>query len=229
MMAFPAHGFVLLAMPKCASTSIESALSPYASLVIDKPPSRKHLGCAGFTKRVAPGLADEGHPRESYELVSMFRDPIAWLESWWRYRARLDDGTDNSTHDLSFEDFARSYVEADPSAPTPRGRPGAFLTMGGIVEVDRVFAVERPEAWLSWFGERLGTDVSVQRRNVSSERVTPDLSNSMRAALVDYFEPEYAVMARLAQTGEWAGARGTALDVPSRPKKAKHLKGAQKS
>ena len=63
MMAFPAHGFVLLAMPKCASTSIESALAPYASLVIDKPPSRKHLGCAGFTKRIEPGLAAEGHPR----------------------------------------------------------------------------------------------------------------------------------------------------------------------
>lgn len=229
MMAFPEHGFVLLAMPKCASTSIESALAPYASLVIDKPPSRKHLGCAGFTKRIAPGLADEGHPRESYELVSMFRDPIAWLESWWRYRARLDDGTDNSTHDLSFESFAAMYVEADPTAPTPRGRPGAFLTMGGVVEVDRVFAVERPDAWLSWFGSRLGTEVSVERRNVSSERVSPDLSETMRAALVDYFEPEYAVMSRLAETGAWSGARGTALEVPQRPKKAKHLKGAQKS
>lgn len=225
MMAFPAHGFVLLAMPKCASTSIESALAPYASLVIDKPPSRKHLGCSGFTRRIAPGLAADGHPRESYELVSMFRDPIAWLESWWRYRARLGDGTDNSTHDLSFEDFAGMYVDADPAAPTPRGRPGAFLTVGGVVEVDRVFAVERPEAWLSWFGERLDAAVVVERRNASPERVAPGLSESMRGALVDYFEPEYAVMSRLAEHGEWSEARGTPLDVPARPKKAKHVKG----
>lgn len=223
MMAFPAHGFVLLAMPKCASTAIESALAPYASLVIDKPPSRKHLGCTGFTKRIAPGLTAEGHPRESYELVTMFRDPIAWLESWWRYRARLDDGSDNSTHDLTFEQFARLYADEDPTAPTPRGRPGQFVTIDGIVEVDRVFAVERPEAWLSWFGERLATEVSVERRNVSSERISPKLSESTRAALVDYFAPEYAVMSRLQDTGEWSGARGTTLAVASRPRKSKHV------
>lgn len=222
MMAFPAHGFVLLAMPKCASTSIESALSPYASLVIDKPPSRKHLGCSGFTKRVAPGLAADGHPRDSYELVTMFRDPIRWLESWWRYRARLDDDTDNSTQDLSFEDFARAYVDADPTAPTPRGRPGTFITIDGVVEVDRILAVERPDVWQAWFGERLGVTVGVERRNVSTERVVPELSEATRAALVDYFAPEYAVQARLAETGQWSGARGTPLAVPKRPKKAKH-------
>lgn len=226
MMAFPAHRFVLLAMPKCASTSIESALAPYASLVIDRPPSRKHLGCSGFAKRVAPVLAADGHPRESYELVTMFRDPIAWLESWWRYRARLDDGSDNSTHDLTFERFARQYVDGDPSAPTPRGRPAQFLTVDGVVEVDRVFAVERPEAWVRWFSDRLGTEVSVERRNVSDARAAPELSDPMRADLVDYFAPEYAVQSRLLETGEWSGARGTPLAVPGRPRKAKH---AQKS
>lgn len=228
MMAFPTHGFVLLAMPKCASTSIESALAPYASLVIDKPPSRKHLGCAGFTKRIEPGLAADGHPRSSYELVTMFREPVAWLESWWRYRARLDDGVDNSTHDLTFEEFARLYVEGDPTAPTPRGRPGRFLTVDGVVQVDRVFAVERPDVWQDWFGDRLGADVSVERRNVSSERAAPELSHAMRASLEDYFAPEYAVHARLRETGEWSGARGTALAVPPRPTKARHLP-AQKS
>jgi hypothetical protein len=231
MMAFPAHGFVLLAMPKSASTSIESALAPYASLVIDRPPSRKHLGCAGFTKRIEPDLAAEGHPRESYELVTMFRDPIAWLESWWRYRGRLDDGSDNSTHDLTFDEFARLYVDGAPTAPTPRGRPGQFLTVDGVVEVDRVFAVERPDAWVTWFSARLGTDVCVERRNVSGERVAPELSDPMRAELVDYFAPEYAVQSRLQETGEWSGARGTPLAVPTRPKKARHLRDghAQKS
>ncbi len=222
MMAFPAHGFVLLAMPKCASTSIESALAPYASLVIDHPPSRKHLGSSGFAKRIAPALEREGHPRESYELVTMFRDPIRWLESWWRYRGRLHDRSDNSTQALSFEDYARQYVDADPTAPTPRGRPAAFVTIDGVVEVDRIFAVERPDAWLGWFGERLGREVSVERRNVSQARTVPELSDATRSALVDYFAPEYVVQSRLAGTGEWAGARGTPLAAASRPRKAKH-------
>lgn len=222
MMAFPAHGFVLLAMPKCASTAIESALAPYASIVIDRPPSRKHLGCSGFTRRIAPALAADGHPRESYELVTMFRDPVRWLESWWRYRARLDDGRDNSTQDLTFERFAQQYVDADPTAPTPRGRPGRFLTVDGVVEVDRVFAVERPEAWQAWFSSRLGSEVRVEHRNVSQQQVAPELSQALRAELIAYFEPEYLVQSRLAETGEWSGARGTRLDVPPRPTKAKH-------
>ena len=56
--------------------------------------------------------------------------------SWWRYRGRLDDGSDNSTHDLTFDEFARLYVDGDPTAPTPRGRPGQFLTIDDVVEVD---------------------------------------------------------------------------------------------
>lgn len=221
MMAFPAHGFVLLAMPKCASTSVESALGPYASLVIDRPPSRKHLGCAGFAKRVAPGLAAEGHPRDSYELVTLFREPIAWLESWWRYRSRLDEGIGNSAQDLTFDEYARRYVDGDPTAPTPRGRPGRFLTIDDRVEVDCILSVERPDVWMQWFAARLGTDLAFERRNVS-QRLTPELSAATRSELVDYFAPEYAVQSRVAETGEWSGARGTALAVPSRPPKDRH-------
>ncbi len=219
MMAFPAQGFVLLAMAKCASTTIEAALAPRAAFVIDRPPSRKHLGCSGFQKRIEPGLAAEGYPRESYELVSLFRDPVDWLGSWWRYRARLDPLTVNSTRQLSFEDYARAYIDADPTAPTPRGRPGQFLTVDGVVEVDRVFALEQPETWMAWFRSRLGDDVAFETRNVSQLPVTPELSTMARRELVDYFAPEYAVVERLAATGEWAGARGTPLAVPGRPRK----------
>lgn len=217
-MAFPEHGFVLLAMPKCASTSLEQALAPYASLVIDRPPARKHLGCSGFARRVAPQLAAAGHPRESYELVSMFRDPVDWLASWWRYRGRLEEGQANSTHHLGFDDFARAYVEGDPEAPTPRGRPGQFLTVEGAVEVDRVLAVERPETWEAWFGRQLGREVRVERRNTSDRRPRPELAPATRERLLEYFAPELSVLERLRETGEWAGARGTRLDVPPRQK-----------
>ncbi len=219
MMAFPAQGFVLLAMAKCASTTIEAALAPHAAFVIDRPPSRKHLGCTGFHKRIEPGLEADGYPRESYELVSLFRDPISWLGSWWRYRARLDAHTTNSTRQLSFEAYARAYIDGDPTAPTPRGRPGQFLTIGGVIEVDRLFAVERPETWTAWFRAQLGQEMEFEARNVSQVPVTPELSASARAELLDYFAPEYAVAERLAASGEWAGARGTPLDVPRRPGK----------
>jgi hypothetical protein len=214
----PGRDFVLLALPKTASTALERTLAPYATEVVSAPPGRKHLPARGFVHTTAHELAERGHPRESYELVTMFREPIAWLESWWRYRARPESvrhrpGADRS--ELSFDEFARRYVDGDPDAPTPRGRPGQFLTVDDVVEVDRVLAVERPEAWQAWFRSRLGEDVAFERRNVSPP-ADPELADDTRAALVDFFAPEYDVWSRLQETGQWAGARGTRLVVPSR-------------
>ncbi len=216
-MAFPDHGFVLLALPKTASTTLERALAPYASLVIGGPPGMKHVGARGFERTIAPRLASDGHERDSYEVVTMFRDPVGWLESWWRYRAR--DGLSRrsprkSTAEISFEDFARSYIARDGRAPTPSGRPARFLTIDGVVGVDRLLALDRPDVWQDYFAARLGRPLEFERRNVSSAPVRGELTASTRAALEDHLAPEYAVWERLADDGQWVGARGTPLAVP---------------
>lgn len=209
-MTFLQHGFVLLALPKTASTTLETALAPYASLVVSSPPGRKHIPARGFVHEFVPRLAAEGFPRDSYELVTMFREPVEWLESWWRYRARQDARPGRSTAEISFETFAASYVSGDDAAPTPRGRPARFITAEGSVAVDRVFAVDRPEVWGRWFSERVGHRLDFGRRNTSASRPA-ELSAGLRAALVEHFAPEYDVWRRLQPTGEWAGARGTRL------------------
>lgn len=215
-MTFPDHGFVLLALPKTASTTLERALAPYAALAITSPPARKHLPARGFEREFVPALAARGHPRESYEVVTMFRDPIDWLESWWRYRARKGARPANSTAGLPFEDFARSYVDGDPSAPTPSGRPSRFISVRGVVAVDRVFSLNRPDVWGPWFCERLGRPLDFGRRNVATA-VRGELSDATRTALTEHFAPEYDVWHRLADAGEWAGARGTRLNGSAGP------------
>lgn len=218
-MAFPDHGFVLLALPKTASTTLERALAPDASLVISGPPGMKHLGARGFERQIAPRLAAEGHRRESYEVVTMFREPVSWLESWWRYRAR--DGMvrrpHKSTTEISFEDFARSFIARDGRAPTPKGRPARFITIDEVVGVDRVLALDRPDVWQGYFSERLGRPLEFERRNVSSAPVRGELTTATRAALREHLAPEYAVWDRLSADGQWTGARGTPLPVPAPP------------
>ncbi|QBX57179.1 hypothetical protein EXE58_18260 [Nocardioides seonyuensis] len=210
MMTFLQHGFVLLALPKTASTTLEGALAPYASLVVSSPPGRKHLPARGFLHELAPQLEEQGFPRDSYELVTMFREPVEWLESWWRYRAREDARPGRSTAEMSFEAFASSYISGDDAAPTPRGRPARFISAGGLVAVDRVFAVDRPDVWGRWFSERVGSPLEFGRRNTSDSRPA-ELSADLRADLLEHFAPEYDVWRRLQDTGEWAGARGTRL------------------
>jgi len=208
-MTFLEQGFVLLALPKTASTSLERTLSPYATDVIAGTPARKHMPARGFLLTVAPGLAEQGHPRESYEIVTMFREPIAWLESWWRYRAR--DDSRRSTAEMTFEDFARSYLARDDAAPTPNGRPARFLNARGVVAVDRIFSIERPDVWSAWFSGRVGRPLEFERRNASATDVRGDLGEETATALRRHFTPEYDVWHRLEDTGEWSGARGTKL------------------
>lgn len=204
----PGRDFVLLALPKTASTSLERTLAPYATEVVGSPPGQKHLPARGFVHTRAHDLAERGHPRESYELVTMFREPIAWLESWWRYRAR--DDSRQSTADLTLDEFARLYLAGDEDAPVPRGRPARFLHAEGAVAVDRVLAVERPDVWQAWFSERVGAPLQFGRRNASvAER--GELAEDTREALVAHFAPEYDVWRRLEATGQWSGARGTRL------------------
>ncbi len=204
----PGRDFVLLALPKTASTALERTLAPYATEVVGSPPGQKHLPARGFVHTKAHELAEQGHPRESYELVTMFREPIAWLESWWRYRAR--DDSRQSTAELGFEEFALRYLAGDGDAPVPKGRPARFIHAEGAVAVDRVFSVERPDVWSTWFSERIGAPLEFERRNAS----TADrgrLSSATRQALTAHFAPEYDVWHRLAGTGVWSGARGTRL------------------
>lgn len=210
----PGRDFVLLAMPKTASTSLERALAPYATEVVGSPPGQKHLPARGFVHTRAPRLAEQGHPRESYELVTMFREPIAWLESWWRYRAREDSR--QSTADMTFEEFALRYLAGDGDAPVPKGRPARFIHAEGAIGVDRIFSVGHPEVWSAWFSERVGVPLEFERRNASepSGAARGELAFATREALAAHFAPEYEVWRRLEATGEWAGARGTPLENP---------------
>jgi len=221
VLAFPDHGFVLLLLPKTASTTLERTLTPHASKVLRTAPGVKHVQAAGFERKMVPRLAAMGHPRDSYEVVTMFREPVEWLESWWRYRARvaLDRRKpQRSTAGISFDDFARSYVACDRRLPTPKGRPGRFITVDGAVAVDRVFAVDRPDCWQGWFSDRLGRDLGFERLNVSNTATRGELSPATRTALREYFAPEYEIWDRLTATGQASGVRGLPLVVPPRPR-----------
>jgi hypothetical protein len=213
MIGLPAHGFVLLSMPKCASTSLVRSLQGKAELVLRVNPRLKHMNCRSFHTLMVPVLRNGGYEREDYELVSLFREPVAWLESWWRYRQRpalVHEDASKFTGGISFEEFVGRYVEGDPRPGTLRGRPARFVALsdGLDIGVDRLFALEQPEVWQRWIEEKVGGGVHVQVDNRSSVRREPELSRTMRARLDEFFAPEHEIYERLRTTGEWAPPRG---------------------
>ena len=208
-MALPQCGFVWLSMPKCASTAVERVLEPYARAILRG--NLKHTNYQAFANRVAPVLALGGYRREDYEVVCLFRDPVDWLESWWRYRSRpeLQRGpqAEKWTGEETFTSFAERYLARDKPLQG-LGRPARFgAYQGPGLGIDRIFRYESPEVWQDWLSARVGEPLAFERRNVS-ERRAAEIDPEVRRRLVEFFTPEYDIYSHLGPDGQWAPPSG---------------------
>jgi len=69
----------------------------------------KHMQLRRFERFLRPYLKSVDHA--DVETTCLYRNPIDWLGSWYRYRQRdALIGHKNSTADKSFEDFVLSYL-----------------------------------------------------------------------------------------------------------------------
>ncbi len=196
MLLVPKQGFVLLSMPKAASTSIEQAFRPYSQVDVRGNPF-KHTRYAQFQRFLQPFLGSKGFPRGSYEVVCVFREPIDWLSSWWRYRSReeLADPSHqnhrNYAGQLSFEQFARAYMKGD--LRFEGGRPSRFVQpRPGWREVDRVFRYDCLDLLIDFLCDKVDKEVKVGTKNASPER-SFFLSEEFERELREFFEPEYGI------------------------------------
>lgn len=187
MLLAPRKGFVFLAMTKTGSTSIERAFMPYSQVVLRGDALFKHTKYGLFQRTLQPFLAAKGFPRDSYEVVCVFREPIDWLSSWWRYRSREEladpshHGHRNYTGHVPFKRFARpcSFVQPRPGQP----------------EVDHVFRYDRLDLLVDFLCEKVGEEVKVGTKNVSPKRPF-SLSEECERELREFFEPEYRIYER---------------------------------
>ena len=198
MLLAPGKGFVFLAPTKTGSTSIEAAFLTHSQIILQSPPSFKHTTYAGFQRFLQPYLAWGGFPRESYEVVCAFREPIDWLASWWRYRSReqLANPTNprhrNYTGDISFEQFARAYMEGSEQFAKV-GRLSRFVRpCPGEPEVDRIFRYDCLDLLIDFLCEKVGEEVEVGSANTSPRR-SYALSEECELELREFFAPEYRI------------------------------------
>ncbi len=195
MLLAPRNGFVFISMTKAASTSIESAFRPHAQVSMGRNPF-KHTNYAGFQKFLQPYLGSRGFSRESYEVVCVFREPVDWLGSWWRYRSRegLADPSNprhrNYAGEVSFEEFARAFMKGGEKFARV-GRPSRFVRpRPGWAEVDRIFRYDRLDLLVEYLCEKVGEEVELGFSNTSPEKPL-SLSEECERELRAFFEPEY--------------------------------------
>jgi hypothetical protein len=193
VIAVPQAGFCFLSTTKTGSTAVEQAFQRYASVVARRPPRVKHATAATFDKVWVPVLAHYGHPRESYELVCVVREPVDWVHSWWRYRARPGtEGRDGHTGDVPFDAFAEQVV----SGAVRLGSSANFVRVPeGRPPVERVYRYEHLGDAVAWMAGRLGVDVPDLGRVNASPRASSPVTASTRRLLEDHFAADVALHA----------------------------------
>lgn len=187
------HRLVLLAMPKCASTALEAALAPHMDVVISRNPAAKHTPFRKYDRFLRRYL--ETYTDGPLEVVSLFREPVDWLRSWWRYRSRdgLKDPS-RSAKGWTFDQFAQAYLSGQPG-PASVGSQARFVSArDGSLGVDRVFRYESVADWTAFLSDRLATEVALDRLNASPPPPgSPDLDEQTRMGLSVALEPEFRI------------------------------------
>jgi len=136
-----AHGYLFIANKKVASTTIQNLLYPYADVVYYRPRRGKHLSLAQARQQMDAWGVKEPEACFSYGVV---RDPVDWLESWYKFRQR--QGLKRKGHpsrarsippDCGLLDFAEEAV-ADCSVLFARvgNQADYFKNESGVIDID---------------------------------------------------------------------------------------------
>lgn len=195
--------FAFLCMPKCASTSIEAALSPYCDVSETKHPVKKHMNARFFRENVLPEYQSTMSAGK-IEICCLMREPVEWVHSWYRFRSRekLKDPQSRNHHkysgDMSFEVFVEGVLQEEVPAYAKMPRQHEFLRLGdGSLGVDYIFplsAINRLEDYIS---AKVGSRVNFPERNVSP-KIPLVLSALMKQRLQDHLVEDYKIYHQLA-------------------------------
>ena len=166
MLIFWKQKLIFLATPKAGSSAIEAALEPLADVAIKRPASLKHMSAQDFQTHLVPFLTRQsGAP---FTTLALMRQPIDWLQSWYRFRLRDDD--DNPEHPMagcSFDQFARDYMSTPRKDHVAFPSQSEFLCDGAGAPVpDKIFRYDRIDSFVHYLEDQLDFAITLPRVNV---------------------------------------------------------------
>ena len=186
MLIFWDQRLVFLATPKAGSSAVEAALESLAAVTMARPAPLKHMSAQDFHAHLGPYL--EARAGGHFTTVALMREPIGWLRSWYRFILRDDvEDPDHPLNGLSFEDFARAYMQDSPPPHARIASQHSFLTDAqGAPLVDRIFRYEDMEQFVHFLEDMLDCAITLPRVNVPpavDTHLSPDTEAQLRAAM----------------------------------------------
>ena len=115
------HKFVFVANLKSASTAIEAALGPKAEIKVSATKFGKHDGLSAISNKFA--WIKRYVPYEEFFVFGVIRDPVDYLLSLYNsHQKPAFDGKQQSTKDMSFDEFLGPWCERSWQARPQRKR-----------------------------------------------------------------------------------------------------------
>ncbi len=180
-----------LAMPKAASTSIEMALLPHCDIAFINNPRVKHIRYRRYKRFILPYIDQSGFG--PLETTCLFREPIDWLFSWYRYRARDKiKSKPQSTANMSFDEFVSRYMAEDATI-YDIGRTSLFvIDHDRKPAVDHIYRYENLPAYTKFLESRFEEKFNFEHLNISPKQEF-NLSMPLKTQLEDFLTPEYEI------------------------------------
>lgn len=168
------HNFAFLCVPKCASSSIEAALRPYSDIALVGPPAFRHTTYREYDQFIKPYLREKVG-RDDIETVCVIREPISWLNSWYRYRSRSElrnPNEPNSTFGIRFPEFIEAYMSPNPPPWADVGCQYDFINdQANNIGVNKVFLHENIGEFAGYMSSKIGKNIVLGKENVSPKTI----------------------------------------------------------
>lgn len=100
--------FIFIANSKTASTSIESALIPYAEINRSGSPKRKHISWRETRKEYNFLFRIPSYKPQDFFKFGVVREPVEWVISWYNYRYMNNKLLNSLPKNMPFEQFWNS-------------------------------------------------------------------------------------------------------------------------
>jgi hypothetical protein len=190
------YNFAFLSMQKCASSSIEAMLRPHSDIILPVNPF-KHTNYRIYSKYIKPYI-EEMAGIGDVETICLVREPVSWLNSWYRFRSRpalrkpSHRNHRNSTYHITFEKFVEQYMApTPPSYANVRTQYDFVRNETGTIGIDTIFCYENIDRFIAYMSRKTGTRLKLGHSNISPRTkkiISPDLEELLRQHIPRDFE-----------------------------------------
>lgn len=170
------HSFAFFCMPKCVSHAVEKMLHPCSDLTLGGLPVFRHTTFMEYNKFIEPYLGEKTDVSR-IETICLIREPVSWLNSWYRSRSRRalrnpnHHNHKNCTAQLQFTEFSEAYMTPNPPPFAQVRSQFDYIKDGkGSIGVDTLFLYEDIGGLVAYMSRKTGRQLTLSRMNVSPNK-----------------------------------------------------------